>query len=827
MHYLSSKILSVVAWGVLLGGAVAVAQDLSISGAVTDEKKALVSDVSVVLRDASGKPTPQTTNGAGEFKFESLKSGKYELSLSKKGYESTSRTLTLTNESRVVDFSLGLGRISTTLTVTDSADTNSSTRLYVPDIEVPVQTSVISQQTLRDQNINDLLTALENVSGVTTQKQYGSMEWYTVGGFTQQSGNEFLYVDGMASTGNRANGQLTNIETIEVIKGPAALLLGTSGSSQAGAGGIVNVTRKKPQAQPFQEFFYRAGRWGLNDVGAASTGTVFGMNKLRYRVDMGYSRQDGFRQAGAKRFNISPVLEYLINDRGRVTIQESFSRDRFTEDAGIPVALYLKTGFPTDRKFNPPGDYDRYHDWQNQIRFEYNLGRGIRLQDQFFHEKKYTNFLESETLTYAAANVAAFTLGRSDFFSARHLRPTQNYVTLTGTHRFLGINHNWSASYNYQDHYSWNDRTGATIGSSTTSFPILPVLDLNLWLAPEFTENPVQQTSFPISQKSYVALNYNTFNVQDHIELTKHLSFNVVGSRGFTKRRAHNDAWDPATSTFVSRGVDANIAPQNSTNYRAGLTYLLRSNMSVYVMSSTNFSPVTTIPANIDPAIDIKDLKDPINKNYVAGWKWNTLGGRLKADFNAGKNIALNQFVTVFSTPLNMNVSVQAGQQSSKVADLDLDGYIGWGVHTIGVYGYAACRYDSFSTAATGVNSNFTGRRCTYSNRHSGRSYLTKQIRIGNDKRMSFSLGATYRSRTVMSNAATQDLQYQGGWVRFDAGASFEVTKKWSVAVNIQNLLNRQRFVVSQINGGGTSGQVYPGAPFAATLTLRYQFNHD
>jgi outer membrane receptor protein involved in Fe transport len=249
---------------------------------------------------------------------------------------------------------------------------------------------------------------------------------------------------------------------------------------------------------------------------------------------------------------------------------------------------------------------------------------------------------------------------------------------------------------------------------------------------------------------------------------------------------------------------------------------MVLSNMSVYGMSSTNFSPLTSIPANLDPAIDIANLKAPNNRNYVAGWKWSAFGGRLNADLEAGKKIAQNQLVTVFSAPLNMNVQVQAGQLSSKTADFDLDGYIGWGIHAVAAYGYAACRYDTFSTAATGAQSNFTGRRCQFATRHAGRSYLTKQIRIGNNSRLSVSLGATYRSKTPMTTAAIQT--YQGGWVRWDAGVGYEVTRKWSATVNILNLFNRQRFVVSQINSGG---QVYPGAPFAATLTLRYQFNHD
>lgn len=817
MHCLSLRSLSRVIFGVLLTGAIARAQELTISGTVTDQKKAVVAGVSVTLRNPSGTLIRKTTEASGEFIFDGLKAGAYEITFAKEDYQSTTQTLTLTNESRVVDVALALGRITTTLEVTDSAGFNPATRLYVDDLEVPVLTSVISQQTLRDQNINDLLTALENVSGVTTSKQYGSMEWYTIGGFTQQSGNEFLYIDGMASTGNRGNTQLTNIESIEVIKGPAALLMGTSGSGGSGAGsagGIVNVTRKKPQSQPLQEVFYRAGRWGLQEVGASSTGRVFNMNRLLYQADFGFSRSDGWRDVGTKKFNLSPVLTYLLNEHGRVTVQESFTRDRFETDGGLPTALFQKQGFPLDRKLNPRGDFDKYRDWQTQVRFEYNLPGNLRLQNQFFTQVKRTEYLNAESPAY---NATTNMVTRNAAYLVSNRRPKQDYVTLSGSHHFLGTNHQWTASYNYQEHFSWSDRSGPASGSTSQSIAV-PALDLNAWLQPGFVD-VAEPTNFPRTAKVFTAVSYNNFNLQDQIRLTSRLSLNVVVSRAFSKRRTHTDSYDINTGMLTTRGPEGSIRPQNSTNYRAGLSYLLteRGDAAVYFNTSTNFVPLTAIPTNLDPSIDPNDLKSPINRSYVFGGKWQTRGGRLKMDMEVGKKMAQNQLITVASPTTGLAVQVQAGQQTSRTADFDLEGYIGWGVRGTAVYGYAACRYDNFTSSLT---NNLSGRRCAYASRHSTRAYLTKQIKVGSDSRLSLSFGGTYRSKAANSTAAVQT--YIPSWIRFDAGATYEMTRKWSAGVNIQNLFDRQRYVP---NFWGTL--IYPGAPISATLTLRYQFNHD
>ncbi len=81
--------------------------------------------------------------------------------------------------------------------------------------------------------------------------------------------------------------------------------------------------------------------------------------------------------------------------------------------------------------------------------------------------------------------------------------------------------------------------------------------------------------------------------------------------------------------------------PQNSSNYRAGVSYLLgkANNASIYFNSATNFAPLTSIPTNLDPSINPVDLKSPLNRSYVFGGKWQTRGGRLKMDLEVGKKI--------------------------------------------------------------------------------------------------------------------------------------------------------------------------------------------
>jgi hypothetical protein len=83
------------------------------------------------------------------------------------------------------------------------------------------------------------------------------------------------------------------------------------------------------------EIQYRVGRWGLQQVSGATTGSVFNMERLLYRLDASYSHTDGWRQTGSNRFTIAPELTWLLAPNMRVTAIQTITRDRFTLDARV------------------------------------------------------------------------------------------------------------------------------------------------------------------------------------------------------------------------------------------------------------------------------------------------------------------------------------------------------------------------------------------------------------------------------------------------------------------------------------------------------------
>jgi len=318
---LTLRVSSVVG-GLILAATLSFGQQLSISGIVRDAS-GLVPDATVTLRAGGAQPRTANTDSMGQYKFDGLPPTYYELSFAKSGFETVTRNLALGSDAATLDVVLAVGRVTTDLTVTDVGGKATASRLDIPDIDLPVQVSSIPRQLLDEQGVNDMATALRNGSGIQAQRFYGVYEQFTIRGF---NASDVLLVDGMRTEAvlNRFATQLNNVESIEVLKGPSSVLYGGDAVS-----GVINIIRKKPQGQRAYDILYKGGRFNSHQVAGGATGPIFGSNSWLYRANVSQDYTDGWRGAGANRFNASPSLTWLMSERSRVTVHQSFTRDNY------------------------------------------------------------------------------------------------------------------------------------------------------------------------------------------------------------------------------------------------------------------------------------------------------------------------------------------------------------------------------------------------------------------------------------------------------------------------------------------------------------------
>jgi len=165
-----------------------------------------------------------------------------------------------------------------------AAETTAGTRASMPITDVPGSVTVINSQLLQDLNVTDADQALKyGVSGVTSNEH--TRDDLTIRGFRQQ----MIFRDGIQSTSFIIN-QLYDVERLEVVKGPAAMVFGNTGV----LGGAVNYVARKPTYTPQADLTVTAGtesnyvRGTLNASGPLSENH----KDIRYRVTVGGQNDD-------------------------------------------------------------------------------------------------------------------------------------------------------------------------------------------------------------------------------------------------------------------------------------------------------------------------------------------------------------------------------------------------------------------------------------------------------------------------------------------------------------------------------------------------------
>src|SRR5229473_5656190 len=94
----------------VLFGTVGLAQKLTLSGSVNDSA-GVAPNVTVILKNSFGSTRQNITDALGQYRFEDLIAGSYELSFLKDGFEPVSRIVALATESQTLDVTLKVNAV--------------------------------------------------------------------------------------------------------------------------------------------------------------------------------------------------------------------------------------------------------------------------------------------------------------------------------------------------------------------------------------------------------------------------------------------------------------------------------------------------------------------------------------------------------------------------------------------------------------------------------------------------------------------------------------------------------------------------------------------
>ena len=202
----------------------------------------------------------------------------------------------------------------------------------VPTKDLPQSIATLPFDTLALNGITNLQNSLELVSGVTRQNDFGGLwDMFAIRGFAGDENLPSAYlINGFsAGRGFSGNRDISNVEIIEVLKGPSSALYG-----RGEPGGTVNITTKKPQFE--QEGYIKATSGSFDTYRAEGDFTKGLTDTLAFRINGAYEDAESYRDTVTKKKTVlTPSFLYKLNDDTLLSYELEYLNQEADMDRGI------------------------------------------------------------------------------------------------------------------------------------------------------------------------------------------------------------------------------------------------------------------------------------------------------------------------------------------------------------------------------------------------------------------------------------------------------------------------------------------------------------
>lgn len=285
------------------------------------------------------------------------------------------------------------------------------TKLDVPMNYLPISVSNIQASSLELRGIRNMEEAVRFMPGIRIQTSYGAFQQISVRGFD----HAVMMVDGVRDERSAINnsypiGDLSSVESIELLKGPASVLYGHSA-----VGGILNIVRKSPSAQPTVNARLSYGSYENKQATVGMGGKLAG--PVNYYANVNYADQEGWRSNGNRRFSGYLALQARLSEQDVLDVRGGFNRDFYGTEIGLPALmsndvysasndrLYLHKndmlpGLDREARYNNESDFMKNHSWNISGQYTHKFANDVKLMDRLSFTDDDINYFGTESLDY-------------------------------------------------------------------------------------------------------------------------------------------------------------------------------------------------------------------------------------------------------------------------------------------------------------------------------------------------------------------------------------------------------------------------------------------
>ncbi|WP_269617522.1 TonB-dependent siderophore receptor [Zhongshania sp. BJYM1] len=447
---------------------------------------------------------------------------------------------------------------------------------------------------------------------------------------------------------------LANVERIEVLKGPSAVLYG-----QMEPGGTINVVTKQPLSEFQGALGFEVGSYGRKRSTLDVTGPI--SDSVRARLNVAYQDSDSFIDfLGHEHLFIAPNVAIDLSDKTELTIEGSVSRNEWAAiNGGTPVegAISPNPNGDYDKDFNPAGkdSFTERNSENINIRLTHDVTDRIQARASYTYLRNDADFREQAPF---GLDADLRTLNRIVFAGVDSYKKDHNFILdISGELETGSLSHRFTAGLDY--------RSG-NLSRPTQIYFIDPIDLYDPQYGPVNLNDGNLGRDRTLRQDDDVAALF----LQNRITITEQWHL-LAGLRYIDSEQSQE--------TFDNLNTTSSIDEISQTDWTTqfGIVYDLSDATSLYANRSESFVPQQGTTSGAKP------LEAEEGVQYEAGLRIQVGGLSINA---AGFLITKDNIA--IEDPLDDDFEVAKGRARSKGVELSVGGYVNANWYLAAAYGF-------------------------------------------------------------------------------------------------------------------------------------------
>ena len=653
--------------------------------------------------------------------------------------------------------------------------------------DVPQSVTVVSKDLMTAEANTRLADALKNVPGITLNAGEGAARGDTVNLRGFSAFNDF-FLDGIRDAAVYTRDTF-NIDSVEVVKGPSATLFG-----RGSTGGAINQVSKAPTLDPLYSF---AADVGTNHEYRATTDIdVPFSSSAAFRFNaMGETSEVADRDfVHNERWGVAPSLALGIGEADSLILAFLHQQENNVPDSGVPFIDGRPAAVPREFYYGLASDRQTTADNIGTLRFKHDFNSDLSIADtlryaryEFNYQSNMPNF--GTNVPTAATPLEDIFVGRDAPGSSGTQTNLTNQTDLTARFSTGAISHTLFTGFELARQTNDLSRYNNPFNGNNAWIPETPLL------SPEATE-PLPGIQPITSQQNTVAHSAAVY-ATDTLGITPCLDL-VAGLRF-----DHFSA-DYMQYTWTTGAVLNLEHADNVTSPRAALIFKPTPQQSYYLSYGTSFDPSAEALNLTTKTADLGPVKA---KTYEAGAKTSWLDSKFATTAAVFRTQVDNAQT---NDPENPTLTILNGDQQVDGVELGASGYVTEHWEIVAGYTYLDGKTLSSGTAA------YVGKALPNVARNAVNLWteyeLTDKWEIG--------AGGNWLGARFADSGETATIP---GYIVWNAMASYKLSKKVSLQLNVLNLTNKLYYENSYYTSPAEN-HVYPGAGRTAKLSIRAAF---